>query len=81
MRMIMEQFSRWLQAEMNKRHWNQTDLAKRAGFFPSSLSRVLRGDRKLGIDMSVLSECLGYGDFFCAWVFVDCGVEQVCCKP
>jgi len=53
MRMIMEQFSRWLQAEMNKRHWNQTDLAKRAGFFPSSLSRVLRGDRKLGIDMAV----------------------------
>lgn len=53
MRMIMEKFSRWLQAEMDKRHWNQTDLAKRAGFFPSSLSRVLRGDRKLGIDMAV----------------------------
>ena len=49
----MEKLGKWLQAEMDKRHWNQTDLAKRAGFFPSSLSRVLRGDRKLGIDMAV----------------------------
>lgn len=49
----MEKFNEWLQAEMDKRGWNQSELARRAGFFPSSLNRVLGGTRKLGADMAV----------------------------
>jgi len=53
MSISMEKFEHWLQTEMDKRGWSQSELARRAGFFPASLSRVLRGERKLGADMAV----------------------------
>lgn len=49
----MEKFNKWLQAEMDKRGMNQTDLARKGNFNPASLSRVLSGTRKLGADMAV----------------------------
>lgn len=50
---IMDKFNTWLMREMEKRGMNQTDLAKRGGFNPASLSRVLNGTRKIGLDMAV----------------------------
>jgi transcriptional regulator with XRE-family HTH domain len=46
----VNEFNRWLQMEMDKRNYNQRDLARISGLSPGSIGNVLRGDRKPDID-------------------------------
>lgn len=39
------EFPAWLQAELNKREWRPTDLAKRAKISDAAVSRFLSGER------------------------------------
>jgi transcriptional regulator with XRE-family HTH domain len=43
----------WITGEVNKRGWTNSELARRAGISPSTLSLVLSGDRKPGISFCV----------------------------
>jgi transcriptional regulator with XRE-family HTH domain len=52
------QFASWLQAEMERRGWDQSELSRRseaAGYFisHSQLSRILAGDRQAGPDACI----------------------------
>lgn len=38
-----DRFGRWLYAELDKRHWNQRELARRTGITPSLINRWLNG--------------------------------------
>lgn len=40
----------WLQGELNLRNWTAADLAERAGVYHSTISRILKGERKAGAD-------------------------------
>lgn len=46
------EFSGWLQDEMNKRGWNNSELARRAGVTRGAIGNVLRGDRRPGSDLA-----------------------------
>lgn len=48
----MEQFQNWLNRELNFRGWSQSELARRANITPSTISRILTGDRKIGNDVA-----------------------------
>lgn len=50
---LMEPFTDWLEMELQKRGWSISDLARRAGVKPASLSRILSGTRGIGPDMAV----------------------------
>lgn len=47
----LDQFTEWLQAELDKRSWLANDLAKRAGLGSGSLSQIMNGYRKPGPDL------------------------------
>jgi transcriptional regulator with XRE-family HTH domain len=49
----INQFSRWLQDEMNKRGLNQSQLAKLAGVTRSAINGVISGVRGPGSDLCV----------------------------
>lgn len=44
-------FSTWVTAELNRRDWSQSELARRGGVTPAAINRVITGDRKPGIDV------------------------------
>lgn len=46
----VEGFPVWLQEQMDLRNWNAADLARRAGVYHSTISRILKGEREAGID-------------------------------
>jgi transcriptional regulator with XRE-family HTH domain len=46
--MAIEDFSLWLQGELDKRGWTKADLAKHSGLSPSQISRAMTGERGLG---------------------------------
>jgi transcriptional regulator with XRE-family HTH domain len=50
----METFGDWLNRELEDRAWGNSDLARAAGLQPSTLSRIISGDRGIGPDA-----CLG----------------------
>lgn len=57
---IMEEFSGWLQEQLNLRNWNASDLAKRAGVGPSTITRILTGERGAGQDVCTkIAQVLG----------------------
>ncbi len=46
--MTTDGFGPWLQAELRKRHWSQTEFARRGGFYRSSVSKWVLGRRVPG---------------------------------
>lgn len=46
----LQEFAEWLQGELNKREWDQTELARRARISQGQISRVISGTRGLGPD-------------------------------
>jgi transcriptional regulator with XRE-family HTH domain len=50
---LMESFPRWIEQELDKRGWRQSDLARRAGLSEATLSRILNGSRKAGPETCV----------------------------
>lgn len=50
---IMNNFSRWLQEELNKREWTQADLARKASVSRAAVSDVMSGKRNVGRDLAV----------------------------
>lgn len=47
----VNEFNLWLQTEMDKRGWSQTDLAQRGGISRSSVSMLFSRDRPPGPDV------------------------------
>ncbi|MFZ1238020.1 MAG: helix-turn-helix transcriptional regulator [Anaerolineae bacterium] len=47
------EFINWIQQELNRRNWNQLDLAKRAGISAAGISKLMSGDRQPGIDIII----------------------------
>lgn len=49
---IMEtEFATWLTGEMDRRGWSNSELARRAGVVPSTLSKIITGYNQPGIDL------------------------------
>lgn len=46
-------FSAWLLAEMEYREWNNTDLARRAGVVPSTISMIASGQQRVGMRSAI----------------------------
>jgi transcriptional regulator with XRE-family HTH domain len=44
-------FQDWVQSEMDKRGWNQSDLARHANTTRSSINGILTGGKGVGIDL------------------------------
>jgi transcriptional regulator with XRE-family HTH domain len=47
-----DEFTKWLLKELDQRDWSQAKLARLGGFSRSSLSRILNGQRKIGVDVA-----------------------------
>jgi transcriptional regulator with XRE-family HTH domain len=47
----MEEFQGWLQEQLDLHNWTASDLAERAGVGPSTITRILTGERKAGPDV------------------------------
>lgn len=43
-------FSNWITEQLDKREWRQSDLARLSGIGTGSLSRIISGQRGVGID-------------------------------
>jgi transcriptional regulator with XRE-family HTH domain len=55
-----EEFIRWLTEEMDKRGWNNSELARKAGLrSPSTIQQVVTGGRNPGVEF-----CLGVARAF-----------------
>lgn len=52
-------FALWLIAEMDRRGWTNSELSRRAGIVPSTLSKVISGQNSPGLDF-----CLGVARAF-----------------
>lgn len=48
-----KEFITWLTAEMELRGWNNSELARRANLVPSTVSMVLSGQNRPGLDFCV----------------------------
>jgi len=46
-------FVTWLIGEMEKQGWNNSELARRSGLVPSTISQVISGSRRPGPDFCV----------------------------
>jgi transcriptional regulator with XRE-family HTH domain len=46
---VKNDFPNWLMQEMEKRGWNQSELAEKAGMTPTAISDVLKGKRNPGL--------------------------------
>ena len=49
----MSGFAKWLESELDRREWRQSDLAHRAGLTNATISRVLNGSRRAGPDVCI----------------------------
>lgn len=49
---FVKNFRAWLDVELKRRGLTQAELAERGGFNDASLSRVLSGQRQMGVDMA-----------------------------
>lgn len=47
---IESEFIAWIQAELERRGWEQADLARNGGLTPQQVSRVIQGTRGFGLD-------------------------------
>lgn len=46
-------FSAWLMAELEKRGWTNSELARRAGVVPSTVSMILSNQKQPGLDFCI----------------------------
>lgn len=46
-------FPVWLQSELNRRGWDQAELARRSGITKAQISRVMVGDRSAGVEFCI----------------------------
>jgi transcriptional regulator with XRE-family HTH domain len=46
-------FASWIQQELDKRGWDQAELARRSGVRPGSISRVMSRERSAGPDFCI----------------------------
>jgi len=53
------EFSTWLMQELEKRGWSNSELARRANVVPSTISMIISGSAKPGVDA-----CLGIARAF-----------------
>lgn len=44
------EFVAWIQSEMDRRVWDQADLARHGNLTPTQVSRVMQGTRGFGLD-------------------------------
>lgn len=55
----VETFRDWLLNELKKRGWSQSELAKRAGLAPSTISNILNANKGLGeVSLSAIAKAL-----------------------
>jgi len=46
----MDNFTEWLENELNKRNWDRAELARRARLATSTVTRIMNGERSPGPD-------------------------------
>lgn len=46
--MDKENFSKWLQIELDRRGWNQAELSRKSGLSTGQIARLMSGERGLG---------------------------------
>lgn len=51
--MSANKFVTWLTGEIDRRGWNNSELARRAGLVPSAISQVISGTRKPGFEFCI----------------------------
>lgn len=57
---VMDEFVTWLTEELDERGWTGSELARRAGLVPSTVSTVITGAKRPGLDFCVgVSRALG----------------------
>lgn len=55
----VETFRDWLLNELKKRGWSQSELAKRAGLAPSTISNIFNANKGLGeVSLSAIAKAL-----------------------
>jgi transcriptional regulator with XRE-family HTH domain len=47
---MADDFVTWIQQEMNERGWSQSELARRGGFTPTAINKILSRERMPGVD-------------------------------
>lgn len=56
----MNEFQEWLQEQLNLRNWTASKLAAQAGVGPSTITRILTGERGAGKDVCAkIAQVLG----------------------
>ena len=56
-----EKFLDWLNRELGERSWSKSELARKSGRVPSTVSKILNGQNKPGIDFCVgVAQAFGY---------------------
>jgi transcriptional regulator with XRE-family HTH domain len=53
----VSRFPDWLSAQLDRRGWNNKELAQRSGMSPAAVSQVMTGRQKPGVEF-----CLGVSD-------------------
>jgi len=46
----MEDFSDWLQTQLNNRNWKKSDLARRSGVSAAQITRIIKREQQPGIE-------------------------------
>lgn len=58
-----DEFALWLRQEMARREWRPADLARKSGLSTGFLSKLLKGERRAGIDACrMIARALGMQD-------------------
>ena len=56
----MMSFGDWLQKEIEKRKWSQTELARRTGIAQGQISKIITGNRNAGPEICIeIAQALG----------------------
>jgi transcriptional regulator with XRE-family HTH domain len=51
--MTMEDISRWLLENLERKGWTQSELARQANVNQVTISNIINGNRKLGLDVAI----------------------------
>lgn len=49
----MVEFGKWIQNEINRRGWTQSDLARESGLHTAAVSYLIGGSRKIGLSSAI----------------------------
>jgi transcriptional regulator with XRE-family HTH domain len=54
-------FIKWLETELKERNWGPSNLAKAAGVYPATISKILNQERQIGPEVCVaIADALDY---------------------